>query len=182
MLYLLFAVLAALALVSCDTVWDEPFTPASDLPDSEGYYTCTAGNFMLKYKTIPTNLLQCRLSTNTSGWLAVGFDPSQQMKNANYIIAYVSGGNGFLRDDFGTDNTAHASDLSLGGNSDVTLVTASEGNGITTVEFTIPLNSGDSYDRIMQSGTTYPVIFATGSSDDFDSYHTSYATGSIKIR
>jgi hypothetical protein len=180
--YLLFAVFAVLALTSCDTVWDEPFTANNDSPDTEGFYTCSSGNFVLKYKTVPNNLLQCRMSTSTTGWIAVGFNPTQQMKDANYIIAYVSDGNGFIRDDFGTDNTAHVSDLSLGGSSDVALLAANESNGNTTVEFTLPLNSGDSFDRILQIGTTYPVIFATGSEDDFDSYHDRYAAGSIRIR
>lgn len=179
---LLILVLAALALMSCDTVWDEPFVPMDELPDAEGYYQSIAGDFVLKYKVISTNLLSCRLSANGTGWIAVGFDPSAQMRDANFIIGYVNGIYGYIRDDFGTGSSSHDSDINLGGSSDVLLTSSSESAGRTMLEFEIPLNSGDSKDKILSSGATYNVIFAAGSDDDFESMHNRFATGSIRIR
>lgn len=180
---IIFLCIAALLLLSsCDTVWDEPFVPQSDLPDAEGFYTTAVGDFLLKYKVIANQQLLCRLTANGDGWVAVGFNPTAQMKDANFIIGYHNGAYGYIRDDFGVDNSSHDADTSLGGSSDVTLLTSSNAGGKTSLEFEIPLSSGDSHDRALSIGTTYPVIFAAGNADDFDSYHDRYAAGSIRIR
>lgn len=181
-IYLLFAVFAFFALMSCDTVWDEPFTPDSDLPDSEGFYICAKGNFVLRYKLENNNRLLCRYTAVGTGWIGIGFAPQQQMSQANFIIGYYDN-TGHLRDDWGISNTGHASDLALCGTNDCVLVTEGSDNGVSTyLQFMIPLDSGDPYDTVLTPGVEIPVIFAAGSTDDFDSYHTSYATGSIKIR
>lgn len=182
MKYLFLLILCSLLLVSCDTVWDEPFVPDSDAPDAEGFYTAGGGNYTLKYKREGGTNLHCKLTANGTGWISVGFNPTAQMKDANFIIGYVSGGTGYIRDDFGTDNTAHVSDTSLGGTNDVTLITANETAGATSLEFSIPLNSGDARDRVLTLGSTYGIIFASGSEDNFYGMHSSFATGSIKIR
>lgn len=182
MKYMLLIFSLLLLLTACDTVWDEPFVPDTDIPDSEGFYQVQSGNFTLKYKRGTADDLICRLSGTGTGWLAVGFDPSSQMRDANFIIGYVSGANAFIRDDFGVDNTTHEADTAIGGTSDVTLISSSEAQGTTTLEFSIPLNSGDTKDKVLSVGSTYNVIFATGSDDDYDSYHTGIASGSIKIR
>ncbi len=182
MLYLLFAIFTALALMSCDTVWDEPLTPDSDLPDSEGFYVCAKGDFVFRYKRDGNDHLLCRYTAKGTGWIGVGFAPQQQMSQANFIIGYYDN-TGHLRDDWGISNTSHTSDTALGGTNDCVLVTEGSDNGVSTyLQFTIPLNSGDQYDTVLTPGVEIPVIFATGSEDDFISYHTSYATGSIKIR
>jgi hypothetical protein len=172
----------ALLLVSCNTVRDEITNPTDDLPDSEGYYSTQNGSFKLRYKVVTAGLLDCILSANTVGWVAVGFDPSSQMRDANFIIGNVVSGTGFVRDDFGNSNSSHLSDTDLGGTNDVTLISASETGGVTTLNFTLPLNSGDQYDRVINPGSSYQVIFASGAEDDPDSYHNSLGTGTVKIR
>lgn len=123
--------------------------------------------------------LHCLLSASTSGWVAVGFDPSSIMQDANFIIGYVDGGIGEIRDDWGTGATSHASDVSLGGSSDVTLLTAAESGGVTTLEFTIPMNSGDAYDKVLSIGSSYSCILAQGSSDSYTSYHSAAGFATI---
>jgi len=172
----------ALLLASCNSVRDEITNPTDDLPDAEGYYSTQSGSFNLRYKVVPAGLLECILSANTSGWLAVGFDPSSQMRDANFIIGNVISGTGFIRDDFGNSNSSHLPDTDLGGTNDVTLISASEADGVTTLRFTLPLNSGDQFDRLLNHGSSYPVIFASGAEEDPDSYHNALGAGTIKIR
>ncbi len=171
----------ALLLCSCNTVKDELTGPGDDLPDTEGYYSSQNGSFKLRYK-VSGGGLDCILEANTVGWIAVGFDPSSQMKDANFIIGYVAGGTGIIRDDWGDSNTSHVSDISLGGSTDVTLISATEAGGKTTLRFTIALNSGDQYDRELSIGSTYPVIFASGAEDDPESYHNALGAATIMIR
>lgn len=178
-LILLSALLICLA--SCNTVNDEVFGPGGvDPPDSSGFYSVTASGITLRYK-IEDSSLHCQLSAPTSGWVAVGFNPSSMMLNANLIIGYVQENSAHIRDDWGISNTQHSADISLGGTSDVTLLGGSEASGISELEFLIPLNSGDQYDQIMIAGESYPIILAMGSADDFTSFHSAAAFASINL-
>ncbi|MCF7793298.1 MAG: hypothetical protein K9N09_05920 [Candidatus Cloacimonetes bacterium] len=164
----------------CDSVSDEIIGPNGGEPDTLGFVTASAAGITLKYK-VDASDLHCILSANTNGWVAVGFDPTSMMQNANLIIGYVSGGNGNIRDDWGVGNTTHSSDISLGGTSDVTLISSSEVVGNTELEFKIPLNSGDQYDVALQLEQTYSIILAQGNDDDFDSYHSAAGYSEITI-
>ena len=46
--------------------------------------------------------LNIQVTAQTTGWVAVGFDPSSKIKDANILIGYVAADGAFLRDDFGT--------------------------------------------------------------------------------
>lgn len=117
--------------------------------------------------------LHVKLSAPTTGWVAVGFDPSVMMKDANFIIGYVEDGTGYIRDDFGTGVTTHEADIVLGGNSNVTLIEAGESGNMTEIDFSIPMSSGDLYDAVLTQGETYTILLAYGPSggDDFTSAH-----------
>lgn len=111
------------------------------------------------------------LSAPTAGWISVGFDPSKMMKDADILIGYVDNNEVFMRDDFGTGNTKHKADTDLGGTDDITINGGSESDGKTTLEFSIPLHSGDPNDRELEQKKEYKLIFAYGKKDDFTSYH-----------
>jgi hypothetical protein len=109
----------------------------------------------------------------TDGWVAVGFEPTMAMKDADIIIGYVSGGEAFISDDWGDGPTSHKPDIDLGGTSDVTDISGSETDGSTTLSFTIPLDSGDGYDRVLTPGATVKILLAYGraGADDFTGFH-----------
>lgn len=111
------------------------------------------------------------LSAPTNGWLAVGFNPSRMMKDANILIGYIKNGDVFMEDHFGSGNTKHKSDIDLGGTDDITVTGGTETGDKTTLKFSIPLHSWDSNDRRLEQGGEYKVIFAYGKKDDFKSYH-----------
>jgi hypothetical protein len=119
-------------------------------------------------------ILEARVVCPTSGWASVGFEASNMMKDANIIIGYVdAAGQGKIRDDFGDSKKSHKSDEALGGKSDVTLVSATQAGGKTTLEFTIPLVSGDAFDAPLASGKLTHVILGCGKDGkkDFTSMH-----------
>ena len=126
--------------------------------------------------------LHGKVSAKTKGWVAVGFNPSKKMKDANYIIGYVKDGQPEVADHFGDKSTGHSPDEKLGGTSDVTLVGGSEEGGITTIEFTIPLDSGDKYDSALSADGDTVVLLAFG--PDRDSYkprHKNKATKTVNL-
>ena len=113
------------------------------------------------------------MTAPTTGWLAVGFEPSMAMKDADMIIGYVADGEVFLSDDWGDGPTSHKPDTDLGGSDDVTIISGSEENGLTTITFSRPLVTGDGYDRDITPGGNSKVLLAYGreGADDFEGYH-----------
>jgi hypothetical protein len=117
------------------------------------------------FQSSPTNIvsgqnLEVILSAPTTGWKSVGFDPSSQMKDANYIMCAVVSDVATARDDFGVSAFSHSSDTSLGGEDTITIIGGTETNERTEVQFTIPLDSGDEYDRPLVEGNEYIVLLA----------------------
>lgn len=150
---------------------------------AQDWQELTVEGFTLRWATVTGENLSVELSGPTTGWIAVGFDPTQMMLNANIIIGYVASGTPELRDDFGWQTSSHRDDTLLGGTSDVTVDGGSEAGGTTELQFTIPMNSGDSYDRVLVPGQTYPIILARSADgeDNFTAPHAVIATASIEI-
>lgn len=152
---------AALALVlACGTAeGDQPprGQAAADTLETNGYRLIWA---------VAEDMLDVTMSAPTTGWVAVGFHTEGAMKNADIVIGYVSDGQATVRDDFGTDYTRHASDVSLGGTDDVSSVSGTETGGRTSITFSIPLSSGDPSDHDLVPGSTVSIIMANGANDD----------------
>lgn len=146
---------------------DETLDPTIAL---DGFKEITDTGITLRWK-IETGDLRVKVRAPTTGWIAVGFNPSQMMKDANIIIGYVSNGTATIRDDYGISTISHESDITLGGRDDVRDKAGSESTGITEISFTIPLNSGDDYDRTLLAAMRYLVILAYGNQDNFTVQH-----------
>ena len=126
--------------------------------------------------------LHCKLSAKTKGWVAVGFNPEEKMKGANYIIGYVKGDEVKVEDHYGDKTVNHATDKKLGGTSDVTLVGGSEKGGTTTIEFTIPMDSGDQYDSALVADGDTVVLLAMGPPrDSFKARHKKQAIKTVNL-
>jgi hypothetical protein len=150
--------------------------------DEDGYWSISAGDVQLQWK-VEEKSLQVIVSAPTTGWIAVGFDATVKMKNANIIIGYVKNEEVFLRDDFGIGPTAHQDDEKIGGQNDISEASGAESKAGTELRFTIPLDSQDSKDRVLVEGQEYKVILAYGKkgSDSFTTYHARKRT-SVKIK
>jgi len=162
------AVLAALAVFGCGSeASGEQAAPVTGPGNS-----ISISDFRMEW-SIEGSDIEITVSAPTTGWIAVGFEPSAAMKDANIIIGYVQSGELFIRDDWGDGHISHSADIDLGGSSDVTAVSGAEENGATEITFSIPLSSGDQYDRVLEQGGTYKVILAFGpdDGDDFQGYH-----------
>lgn len=112
--------------------------------------------------TVDGDKLAVKVAAPTEGWVGVGFNPSDAMKGANIIIGYVKKGKVKILDEFGERETAHAPDTKLGGSDDVVVVGGSEEGGTTTLEFAIPLDSGDKSDSAIVVDGDTKVILAYG--------------------
>lgn len=118
----------------------------------------------------------------TSGWISIGFEPTQAMKNADMIFGWVSGGTSTVLDLYSTGAFGpHPPDQDLGGTNDLIESGGNETSGMTLIEFKRKLNTGDKYDKPFKKGLTINLIWGVGSSDSLNSPHTSRGSGSIDI-
>jgi hypothetical protein len=140
--------------------------------DEQNQSVLLADNWEFSWE-ISGSEIEFTLSAPTTGWVAIGFNPSTMMKDADYRIAYVEGTDVFIRDDFGNRLTSHVSDEQLGGAQHVRVISGFESDGVTTVVFAMPLDAGDEYDESFVSGQEYKVIlaYASNGGDDFTSRH-----------
>lgn len=117
----------------------------------------------------------------TTGWVAVGFDPEKQMKGANFLLAYVHDDSTAFRDAYGSGRFKHQPDTELGGKDNILECRGKEEKGVTTVEFKIPLDSGDQYDKPLKPKEEYPVLLGLGKKDDFRKKHFLKAKAKITL-
>lgn len=127
--------------------------------------------------------LYVKLSAPTTGWVAVGFDPTSAMRDANFIIGYVQGNDVFISDSYGDGNYSHEPDSEGGGNDNVADKKGSESATSTQISFTIPLDSGDPRDRPLVAGQTYTILLAYGpdGSDGFTLKHATKAKKDLEL-
>jgi len=118
------------------------------------------------------------LTSPGTGWVAIGFDPEQQMKGANIIIAAVENGEVVARNHSGTSPTGHRENS----RSEIVQVAGTESADKTMIEFSIPLQSNDPSDKALQPGQTVSIILAYhASSDSFSAHHTKRTTTEITL-
>ena len=115
--------------------------------------------------------IEFTMSAPTTGWISLGFNPTRRMKDADYILAYVENGKIYISDEYGTGNTSHKSDISLGGKESVQAIAFVEEANKTTIIFSLPLNSGDKYDTVFKQGEKCKVLGAYSNSKNFKSKH-----------
>jgi hypothetical protein len=139
--------------------------------NAAGFQEVRAANGMVLQWKVEQDRLHVILSGQTGGWVGVGFNPSDKMKDANFIIGYVEGEEVVLEDHYGTHKGRHTVDTELEGSEDLIVTGGGESNGITRIEFTIPLDSGDASDRVLVPGNRYPVLLAYGKADDLKKGH-----------
>ncbi|MHB9034865.1 MAG: DOMON domain-containing protein, partial [Anaerolineae bacterium] len=130
-----------------------------------------------------SSYLYIALQARTTGWLSIGFDPDRTHLGANIIIGAVANGSLTLLDSYGTleRGTYHTPDTELGGMNNIVAAAGSYADGVTTIEFQIPLDSGDQYDCTFQAGSNVSVILATGSTSSLTSMHSFAAFGTLAL-
>jgi uncharacterized membrane protein len=117
----------------------------------------------------------------TSGWVAIGFDPENRMEGADMVFGWVTS-SGTIRavDAYATGPTGpHPKDTDQGGTSDILCFGGSESGGSTIIEFKRLLSTGDSKDKNIPTTGELKILWALGSSDDFDDQHSQRGAGTI---
>jgi len=113
--------------------------------------------------------IEIELQAPTSGWVAVGFNKSNAIVGADLLQFRVKDSDEvYAEDQFVTSFGKHPTDESLGGVSNIKIISGEERNGDTAIRFRIPFSSGDQYDFPHQLNHSFWLILAYSVSDDFE--------------
>ena len=122
------------------------------------------------------------MKAETTGFVALGIQPGNAMKDADIIFGYVEDGNAVVVDLFSTGAFGpHSEDTELGGVNNVTEFAGTENDGITVIEFKRALNTADEYDIPLKKGIN-KIIWSYGSSDSMDRKHSNRGYGEINLQ
>ena len=137
------------------------------------------GTYML-YWTGTDDTIRVAMQASTTGWVAVGFQPGNRMKDADIVLGMVSGGEAIVIDSYSTgDYGPHKGDAEFGGSDDLLDYGAQESDGTTVVEFERALDTGDEYDVALQNGVEIGIIWAYGSTDSEGVKHSTRGYGEL---
>ncbi len=157
-------------------------TPEIDGTIADGEYAGSYRNGdtgMELYWSVIGDRIYVGMRSPGHGWLAVGFDPDgPMMRGADIVIGFVQDGQVFAKDDYGDTQVSHKPDTDLGGTDDLLELAGSEDEQGTTLEFTRPLETGDSYDKPIVPGEKF-VMLAYAEQDNWTAYHAKRGTVQI---
>ena len=143
-------------------------------------HTIHKGEMAFAWK-IDGKKLHIKLRAKTKGWVGIGFNPEKVMKGANILIGRVKKGKASVRDDIGTSIITHSSDKKMGGKGNVSAISGNEKAGYTELLFTIPLDSGDAKDTVIQPNGETVVMLAFGRSDSYHLGHKFVTTLKVNL-
>ncbi len=129
--------------------------------DSDGFKSVTIRDMEVRWQ-VDGDYMHFEVTAPTTGWVSVGFNPTSAMRDADIVIGYVEGGVLTISDEFGTGRTSHRPDEELGGTDHITNASGEVQDGVTTIRFTKPIDSGDEYDVPLTPGETHRIIVAHG--------------------
>jgi hypothetical protein len=162
---------ALMLFIACAILTCAVSTSAKTLADNDSTMKTVAANkFLFCYKIDGPNLV-AMVSYPTSGWVSVGFNPKKVMKDASIIIGAVVQGTALVSEQFGTGMFSHKQVTEVGGKNILLAGDCTIKDGVTTLSFTMPLDSGDSKHAKIVPGQAVKVIFAAGKTSDIGKKH-----------
>ncbi|MDY7029387.1 MAG: DOMON domain-containing protein [Spirochaetota bacterium] len=175
-------ILTAVLLMLSASVWANGEQEVVPERDSDGYLSVSADDMQVRWM-VEGEDLSFEVDAPTTGWIAVGFDPTRVMKDANIVIGYVDGSSVVVKDQFGNGTFSHKSDTELGGTDDIIEASGSEQGGRTVIKFIIPIDSEDEYDTILTPGELHTVLIAYGpnGADNFTTKHAMRTKVSVRL-
>jgi hypothetical protein len=137
-------------------------------PARQGY---SGGEMEISWKN-DWEYLYLALNGSTDGWLAIGFEPLEWMKNADIIIASVQESKPMALDEYCTGNYGpHIEDTLLGGTNDILEFAGKKEAGHTVIELKRKLDTKDKFDKVFSPGQAISIIWALSNNPDISFKH-----------
>lgn len=137
-------------------------------PQSYGH---TGGNLEISWRN-DAEFIFMALNGTTRGWLSVGFEPSEWMKDADVIVGKVDEGKVVVLDEYSTGNYGpHKNDTEQEGTYDILQFGGKESGNYTVIEFKRKMNTGDKLDSAFLAGQSVSLIWGMAVSDSLKEKH-----------
>ena len=150
------------------------------LGDMEYLGEMSYGNYEIRWLS-DDQYIYIGIRAKTTGWVAIGFDPTSGMKDADMVFGFLQGGEIVISDQFSTGTFGpHSPDTELGGTDDILEAGGKEEGGFTIIEFKRALDTGDQYDKALAEGVI-KIIWAYGPDDEITKKHAVRGDGEISI-
>ncbi len=137
-------------------------------PARQGY---SGGDMEISWRN-NQEYLYLALNGSTDGWLAIGFEPLEWMKNADIVMASVQPDKAVAKDEYCTGNYGpHIEDTMLGGTDDILEFAGKKVAGRTVFELKRRLDTGDKFDKAFSPGQAISIIWALSNNPDLNFKH-----------
>lgn len=141
-----------------------------------------SGRFFVVYWKNDAQYLYMAMKAKTLGWIAVGFEPTDWMKDADIVLGYANDGNVTVQDQYSTGNYGpHVPDTDLGGTNDILDYGGRNENGYTSIEFKRKMDTGDKYDKPFVPGQAVPMIWSLSDSNSTEVKHVGDGKGVMNL-
>lgn len=139
------------------------------------HYEFQGGYYTLFWSTTSDEIF-IGIKGETVGWVALGIDPETRMQGADMIFGWVNeSGQANLRDAMATGPTGphpEDTDSAIGGDNNISEFNGTQDSTVTMIEFKRNLTSTDTKgDKTIPSEDSVNILWAVGSSDDWDAIH-----------
>ncbi|MGB3919734.1 DUF2202 domain-containing protein [Methanothrix sp.] len=148
-------------------------------PPRQGY---SGGNMQISWRN-DDEYLYLALNGSTTGWIALGFEPLEWMKDSDIILASVDNGRAVVLDEYCTGNYGpHIEDTMLGGTDDIEEYAGRESDGRTIIELKRKLKTSDRFDKSFSPGQAISIIWALSDNPDISQKHNvAYGEGILTL-
>src|SRR6056297_1411305 len=103
---------ATLLLAAASVIWAGGAQEVTPQQAGDGYKVITADELEFRW-IVEDESLKVEVTAPTTGWVAVGFNPSRVMKDADFKFGFVKAGNLSMSDHFGSGTFSHEADTEL---------------------------------------------------------------------
>ncbi len=153
---------------------------------SSGEYSKQAvfdkGNFQLLWEFEGDKVFMA-IVAKTQGWVAIGFNPSTVMANADMVLGLVKDQNNVQAIDEWSSGIfgPHSPDVDQGGTSDILSFAGTRTGDTVVFEFSRLLNTGDKFDKVIPTSGKFKIIWAYGPSLDMTAKHKKAGSATIQM-
>ncbi len=152
-------------------------------PSEYEYKKSLSDEKVIVYWKIEGDEIKLAFKAKTKGWVALGLDPENKMDKADMISGCAdNSGKQIVADCYSMGMFGpHPEDIDEGGTNDILEYGANEKDGITSIEFTRKLSTGDKLDKDIPLDKPLKVIWGVGQDDDIQSMHNDVGKGTINF-
>jgi hypothetical protein len=182
---LIFIAGSATAYTPQSRVLDGEPTLDGEIEDTEYEFTAEfgGGDYRLHWLVNGETIFMA-IEGRTNGWVAIGIEPKDIMEDADMIFGWVTDSDDVIVLDCYSlgPRGPHPPDTEQGGTDDILADVGSELSGWTIIEFKRLLETEDNdFDKKLREKGDIEIIWALGSTDDFELKHRQAGYGSIDL-